>query len=376
MTDISIVLPVYNGSKYLSLSIESILAQTYQNWELIIVNDCSTDSSLAIAEEYAQKDRRIRILSNSENQRLPRSLNIGFANAAGRYFTWTSDDNLFHSRALETMASYLDAHEQCGMVYCDMDYIDADGKVISNTQNTSHNFYLSNCIGACFMYRREAADTVGGYDPDKFLVEDYDYWLRISFQYPVERIPQILYSYRHHSGNMTSVYEKKIADNVFNLRVEYLDRISEHLSAREFSLYCTGLLLNKPDAGPKIEEIAFRRGLKYDAAKILSHSAFDADKKFIIFGAGVIGQQALRMIGRTRVSYFADNLKYGQTVDGIEVISAERVKDLQHLYNVMIAVDYSKSAEIIEQMERIGVLNYSLFLLIKDRLERLWNPAL
>ena len=90
----------------------------------------------------------------------------------------------------------------------------------------------------------------------------------------------------------------------------------------------------------------------------------------------MIGQQALRMIGRTRVSYFADNLKYGQTVDGIEVISAERVKDLQHLYNVMIAVDYSKSAEIIEQMERIGVLNYSLFLLIKDRLERLWNPAL
>lgn len=370
MTDVSIVLPVYNGSRYLALSIESVLAQTYQNWELIIVNDCSTDSSLSIAEEYAGRDRRIRVISNAENQKLPRTLNIGFAEAGGRYFTWTSDDNLFHSRALETMVSYLDTHERCGMVYCDMEYIDAGGTVLSNTQKTSHNFYLGNCIGACFMYRREAADAVGGYDPDKFLVEDYDYWLRISFQYPVERIPEILYSYRHHSGNMTAVYEKKIADKVFDLRAEYLDKISERLSDEEFSLYCTGLLLNRPDEGEKIEEIASRRGLRYSAEKILGHNRFDAGKKFIIFGAGVIGRQALELIGKTRVACFADNLKHGRSMDGFAIVSAERVRELQHTYNVVIAADYSKSAEMIEQMDRIGVTEYAVFLLIKDRLGR------
>lgn len=370
MAYISIVLPVYNGSKYLALSIESILSQTFQDWELIIVNDCSTDSSLAIAEKYACRDSRIRVISNTKNQKLPTSLNVGFASACGKYFTWTSDDNLYHERALEAMAAYLNAHSQCGLVYCDMEYIDDEGNFISNTQKTSHNYYLSNCIGTCFMYRREVAAEIGGYDSDQFLVEDYDYWLRISFQYAIGRIPEVLYSYRHHSGNMTAVYREKITDRVFDLLIKYLDRISDRLDAHDLSLYCTGLLLNKPDAARQIEEIAAQRSLRYNAAEILRHNAFDPNKRFIIFGAGVIGRQALEMIGRNRVAYFADNLKHGQSVEGISILTAERAKELQHMYNVVIAVDYSKTAELIEQMEQIGITEYSIFLLIKDRLKQ------
>ena len=102
----SIVLPTYNGEEFLSNSIESVINQTFQDWELIIVNDCSTDNSLSIAEEYFKKDNRIRIINNAENKKLPESLNIGFREAKGDYFTWTSDDNEYYPNAIEKSYIY------------------------------------------------------------------------------------------------------------------------------------------------------------------------------------------------------------------------------------------------------------------------------
>ena len=92
---ISVVLPVYNGERYLRESLDSILAQTMGDFELIVVDDCSTDATSVILAEYAVRDSRIRIIRNAENQKLPRSLNIGFAEARGEYLTWTSDDNVY-----------------------------------------------------------------------------------------------------------------------------------------------------------------------------------------------------------------------------------------------------------------------------------------
>ncbi|MCI5760300.1 MAG: glycosyltransferase family 2 protein, partial [Eubacterium sp.] len=91
---ISIVMPVYNGERYLAGAIRSVLEQSYPNFELIIVNDASTDGSLKIAEVFAAKDDRIRVYTNEHNQKLPRSLNIGFSHCEGELYTWTSDDNL------------------------------------------------------------------------------------------------------------------------------------------------------------------------------------------------------------------------------------------------------------------------------------------
>ena len=83
---VSIVLPTYNGEKYLADSIESVISQTYKNWELIIINDCSTDKTLEIAQSYAAKDNRIKVYSNDENLKVPKSLNRGFSLANGKYF--------------------------------------------------------------------------------------------------------------------------------------------------------------------------------------------------------------------------------------------------------------------------------------------------
>jgi len=362
---VTIVLPVYNGSRYLADSIESVIAQTYQEWELIIVDDSSSDISPQIAEEYERMDSRIRVIHNRENQKLPKSLNIGFSNGAGTYFTWTSDDNLYHKYAIETMVKYLDCHNQCGLVYCDMAYINQSGEIISNNQTNDHNMFLNNCVGACFMYRRSVAEAVGGYDPDKFLVEDYDYWMRIAFRYEVDRIPEILYFYRFHESNLTAVRETEIAEKVAALKTEYLEPISKRLNDHEFTAFCTGILLNKLDSGPQIQRIAQQRGLSFDPEEcVLSRNFFDPMQKFIIFGAGVQGQRAHRILGAERVAYFADNRKSGQVIDGVEVVSADQAKLMQDTYNITIAVGYHFVAEIMEQFEQVGITRYSVFQLL------------
>ena len=103
MCMISIVMPVYNGEKFLKQSIESVIGQSYKDWELILVNDCSTDRSLEIMQCYAESDNRIKIINNEINKKLPKSLNVGFAQACGKYYTWTSDDNMFHKDAIREM---------------------------------------------------------------------------------------------------------------------------------------------------------------------------------------------------------------------------------------------------------------------------------
>lgn len=231
---ISVVLPVYNGEKYLSQSIESIINQTYSNWELIVVNDCSSDNSRAIVEEYTQKDSRIKLINNSINQKLPKSLNIGFQNAKGEYYTWTSDDNLYKPNALEYMADVLNKNQEFDLVSCQFDIIDENGIF----KSTSNNYYSTrdlyellnfNNIGACFMYRASIAQKVGEYDPKTFLAEDYDYWMRIASQGDIYYSNENLYQYRMHENSLTSTKTQKIIQVARNVRLKNIPSLAKKL---------------------------------------------------------------------------------------------------------------------------------------------------
>ncbi len=119
---ISIVLPIYNGEKYMKQSIDSVINQTYANWELLIVDDGSTDNTAAIAREYAEKDNRIKYYKNPQNMRLPKTLNRGFSLATGDYLTWTSDDNYYYPTALEKMYTTL-VRQNAEFVFASCDVI-------------------------------------------------------------------------------------------------------------------------------------------------------------------------------------------------------------------------------------------------------------
>lgn len=202
---VSIVLPVYNGEKYLEESILSVLDQSYENIELIIVDDCSTDQTPEIVGRYLNIDFRVKYIKNSINQRLPKSLNIGFDKATGDYYTWTSDDNIYAKNAIESMVNYLEGDYDVKMVYADCLEIDSEGKERGKFElGNPEEIICKNVVGACFMYRMECAKCVGEYDANLFMAEDYDYWIRIAKVGKIAHIPKVLYYYRTHGKSLTS----------------------------------------------------------------------------------------------------------------------------------------------------------------------------
>lgn len=216
MPKVSVVLPTYNGSKYLAESIDSIINQTFTDWELIVINDCSTDNTLEIANSYAEKDSRIKVFTNPENLKLPKSLNEGFKRASGEYYTWTSDDNKYKPEALSVLSVYLDKNSNIDMVYSDFSRIDSNDKYLCDTILASpENLPFGNVVGASFMYRSSIAKKVGEYDASLFLAEDYEYWIRIYREGNLAHISDNLYFYRNHEGSLTETKKQLIGMQTF-----------------------------------------------------------------------------------------------------------------------------------------------------------------
>ncbi len=221
---ITVVLPAYNGEDMIGEAIETLLAQTYPNWELIIVNDGSKDRTGEIAEAYARRDSRIRVV-HQENRKIPRTLSRAFRMAQGEFLTWTSCDNRMKPDFLQKMMASLRRHPCWDMIYANIDIIGDDGAPLRNSDwyagyqrppGSEHvylpeitdelNVWANNYIGAAFMYRARTAWLIGDYSPNRFTTEDYDYWMRINslgmlrhadFREPV-------YDYRFHDKSLTS----------------------------------------------------------------------------------------------------------------------------------------------------------------------------
>lgn len=222
---VSIVLPVYNGERYLHEALDSILEQTYTNFELIAVDDGSSDQSGQILDQYADRDRRIRVIHQS-NQRLPRSLSNGFRLARGEFLTWTSDDNRLKPQFLERMVDCLRRHPTWDMVYANPDIIGDNGQPLLNSEwyqayqmppGSQHiwlpedpselNIDPNNFIGAAFLYRDRVGWLLGDYSPHRFTMEDYDYWMQVNSLFHLRHADfrEQFYEYRFHGQSLTSL---------------------------------------------------------------------------------------------------------------------------------------------------------------------------
>lgn len=223
---ISIVLPCYNGEAYLEQAIKSIIAQTYNNWELIIVNDCSTDSTQDIIDKYVKVDNRIKCVKNKINLKLPGSLNEGFKVSDGEYLTWTSDDNILKSNFLKDLSDYLSNNKNVFLVYSNYEYIDENSNYLKDyITERPMNMLVNNVVGASFMYRRDVLDKIGEYDTDLFLIEDYEYWLRIFLNFKIARLDINPYQYRVHGGSLTSRKAYHINLKAKEVREMYYDEL-------------------------------------------------------------------------------------------------------------------------------------------------------
>ncbi len=260
---VSIVLPTYNGARYLRQSLDNCLRQTYRNIELIVVDDGSSDQTPQIVSSY--EDPRLRYVRHPRNQGLPTALNTGFEQATGDYLTWTSDDNMFLPNAVEKMVRFAETGHHA-FVFCDYYRFTGEDTSLGTEHVTLPDdppLDKDNYIGYCFLYSRQVRDRIGDYDPNTRLAEDYDYWIRISKQFPLTHLNEPLYLTRFHDKSLyaTRYLEVKLVDFLLRLKHGLLDtgqvaRLFIELLARKKTRLCrvrgavAGFLL-----GTRVEDI-------------------------------------------------------------------------------------------------------------------------
>lgn len=212
---VSVVMPTYNQAHFLPEALDGVFTQTYPHFELIVVDDGSTDHTAQVLADYRQRHEFVVI--TQENQRLPRALNAGFAQTRGEYLTWTSSDNVMLPDMLAVLVQALEADPAVGLVYADRFLMDDDGNDLGRFDLPDYDPYLllhANLVHCCFLYRKECMERVGLFDPEFIYGEDWEYWIRISQYYAMKRVPQALYRYRMHRTSMTSELVRGTAGNM------------------------------------------------------------------------------------------------------------------------------------------------------------------
>jgi len=205
---ISVVMSVYNGEKYLKEAVDSILNQTFRDFEFIVINDGSADGSLEILKEYERKDIRVRIISR-ENKGLVNSLNEGVSISKGEYIARMDTDDVSTTERLEKQIRFM---KENNLVLCGSwaTGINEKGETVSRLDYTPgpkgirfysliHNPFIHPSV----MFRKEIFEKVGGYKENFKYIEDYELWTRIVFKYKTSNIKESLIKYRIHSEQIT-----------------------------------------------------------------------------------------------------------------------------------------------------------------------------
>ncbi|MFA0580160.1 glycosyltransferase family 2 protein, partial [Vibrio sp. 10N.222.49.F1] len=229
---ISIVMAVYNCEKYLKYSIDSIIEQSYENFEFIIVDDCSVDNSLSIINSY--KDSRLRIIKNDENMGLAGSLNRAIEEAAGKYIARMDADDISLSNRIEKQVSYMEQHKNVAVCGTNIQHIDSNNNPIKDRIKwiKEDNRSIKNALiyGSCFAhpsvivrakYFREHSIR---YEVTLRRSQDYDLWFKLSEYGDFANLNEPLLLYRI-SGDMASIkhsVDQKLSKNT--VRNKYVNR--------------------------------------------------------------------------------------------------------------------------------------------------------
>ncbi len=208
---VSVILPVYNGAWFLSGAIDSILSQTWRDFELLIIDDGSTDDTPAILNEYAARDDRIRVETLPENQGIVAALNRGCALAQGHYLARMDADDVSLPDRLHKQAEVLDRHPEIGVVGASVQWIDehgTPGRIVHPPASPGvirwRIHFASPIAHSAVMMRKTVFEQAGGYAEGSAPAEDYDLWQRISTITDLVNLPDVLLLYRVWSGSITS----------------------------------------------------------------------------------------------------------------------------------------------------------------------------
>jgi glycosyltransferase involved in cell wall biosynthesis len=210
MVTVSVLMAVYNGEKYLSAAVESILGQTFLDFEFLILDDGSTDSTSHILRKYAAQDQRLHVISR-ENKGLVASLNELLGHARGRFIARMDADDISLPHRLSQQVQFLQDHVDVVCLGGSVEFIDDEGRLLQTLRYPKSDEQIQQRVLAGFtdichpsaMMSREALIRVGGYDSTFFLAEDLDLWLRLGETGKLANLDEVVLRYRFHSASLS-----------------------------------------------------------------------------------------------------------------------------------------------------------------------------
>ncbi|MFQ4140939.1 glycosyltransferase family A protein [Chlorogloeopsis sp. ULAP02] len=222
MPKVSVIIPAYNAMNYLPETVDSVLRQTFTDFEVLIIDDGSSDQIVQWVCEL--KDPQVKLISQ-ENQGVSIARNTGIAHSQGEYVAFLDADDLWTPTKLEKQVICLDQNPSVGLVHTWMVLIDCKGKssgrvMTSNAEGNAWKQLLEKNMVACssVMVRRCCLQTVGGFEPNLNFAEDWDMWIRFSSHYPFAVIKEPLYYYRQVPNSLSKNIQ--VLEQALNLVIE------------------------------------------------------------------------------------------------------------------------------------------------------------
>jgi glycosyltransferase involved in cell wall biosynthesis len=207
---VSIVMPVYNGAQFLRRAVESILRQTLPSFAFIIVDDGSTDATPEVLEALEALDPRVQVL-HQQHSGLISALNNGCRSATGELIARIDADDIAKPTRLAQQVEYLRSNPRCVLLGSATEIIDSSGRIMAIHRGMTHKKGLTshllehNCIAhSTVVFRSAVFKELGGYRPAYMHAEDYDLFLRMSDQYMVDNLPDVLGQYRIHESQVSA----------------------------------------------------------------------------------------------------------------------------------------------------------------------------
>lgn len=248
---VTVLMPVYNGEKYLKEAIDSVLNQTYKEFEFLIINDGSSDKSLEIINSY--RDKRIRLINNEKNLRLISTLNKGLALANGKYIARMDCDDICFPERLQLQVDFMEANPEIGIL--GSWYIRTDNSKVVKKPLSHEDIKVNLLKGASILhptavFRKNLFDKHSlRFDQGYIHAEDYELWVRASEHFKLANLPIPLIHYRKHPNQVSQSYAKEQKETTIKIMAYQLEQMGiqpvSDASMLNFQLFTKTRLNNK-----------------------------------------------------------------------------------------------------------------------------------
>jgi len=282
--EISVIMSVYNGEEYIAEAIESVIGQSFTDWELIIVNDCSTDGTADILDDFAKKDSRVKVHTNEVNLRLPKSLNKAISFAEGKYIARMDADDVCLPDRFEKQFAFMENNGDIALSSCRFMTLKKEGiasggcggRVDSNA--LSARLLFTNPILHPGIIAKADVMKELKYDETLTCTEDLELWIRFVISgHKIEILPEYLMLYRIHDKQITSTTIARQRDEVLRIQSKYFPHLLTDMDDRFREFYINGIYFTDDRNVDKFKEFFkwAKKNNKKIAKNTLNYAMFE-----------------------------------------------------------------------------------------------------